>query len=128
MAIIGIGTDIVTIKRIKRLYRKYPDGFAARILHRNEQKRLRNHQQPVAYLAKRFAAKEAFAKALGTGMAHGVSFKDIEIENNALGRPELVLHGQTLEVAIRQGVERQFVSLSDEKKYAIAYVVLEGSK
>lgn len=126
MAIIGIGTDIVDIARIKQLYKKYPEGFAKRILHSNELAILKQHASPKTYIAKRFAAKEAVSKALGTGIAKGVSFQDIEVTNDENGQPSLVLHGKTKEYAESLGVKKHFISLSDEKKYAIAYVVLEG--
>ena len=126
MAIIGIGTDIVEISRIKSVYKKYPRGFADRVLHKNELKILKKHQSPAVFLAKRFAAKEALAKALGTGIAKGVSFKHIEISNSEHGQPVLILHDETLVIANKLGVKNNFISLSDEKKYAIAYVILES--
>ena len=126
MAIIGIGTDIVKISRIKQIFKKYPKGFAERILHKNELKVLKTHKSPNTYIAKRFSAKEAVAKALGTGIAAGVSFQDIEISNNDKGQPELTLHGKTQVIAQSLGVTKHFISLSDEQKYAIAYVILEG--
>ena len=126
MAIIGIGTDIVKVSRIKRLFKKYPEGFAERILHQRELNILKKHKIPKSFLAKRFAAKEATAKALGTGMAQGISFQDIEVSNNQQGQPELTLHGETLALAQKMGVKQHFVSISDEDKYAIAYVLLEG--
>ncbi len=126
MSIIGIGTDIVKISRIKRIFKKYPRGFAERILHKNELKIMKEFKDPKTYIAKRFSAKEAVAKALGTGIAHGVSFQEIEISNNENGQPILTLHGSTLEVANKLGVKHNFISLSDEREYAIAYVVLES--
>jgi holo-[acyl-carrier protein] synthase len=126
MAIIGIGTDIVEISRIKSVFKKYPKGFAQRVLHKNELKILKHHKSPTSFIAKRFSAKEAVAKALGTGIAKGVSFQDIEISNDENGQPQLNLHGQTLEIANNLGVNNNFISLSDEKKYAIAYVILES--
>ncbi len=126
MAVIGIGTDIVKVSRIKRIMKKYPEGFAGRILHKHELRIYRQHKLPKSYLAKRFAAKEAFAKALGTGIAQGVCFTEIEVNNNPYGQPQLTLHGATRELANKRGVKRQFVSLSDEDKYAIATVLLEG--
>jgi len=126
MAIIGIGTDIVEISRIKQVYKKYPKGFAERVLHANELKVLKKHSSPKTFIAKRFSAKEAVAKALGTGIANGVSFQDIEIANDENGQPLLFLHAKTREIADSLGVKKMFISLSDEKKYAIAYVMLEG--
>jgi holo-[acyl-carrier protein] synthase len=126
MAIIGIGTDLVKISRIKRIFKKYPKGFAERILHKNELKIMRDLKDPKTYIAKRFSAKEAVAKALGTGIAHGVAFQEIEIANNDNGQPFLILHGKTLEIATGLGVKKLFISLTDEREYAIAYVVLES--
>lgn len=126
MPVIGIGTDIVKISRIKRIFKKYPKGFAERILHKNELKVMRELKDPKTYIAKRFSAKEAVAKALGTGIAQGVAFQEIEISNNENGQPLLTLHGNTLEVANNLGVNNNFISLSDEREYAIAYVVLES--
>ena len=126
MAIIGIGTDLVKISRIKRIFKKYPTGFAERILHRNELTIMKGLKDPKTYIAKRFSAKEAVAKALGTGIAQGVAFQDIEISNNENGQPILTLHGKTLDIATEQGVKNTFISLSDEREYAIAYVVLES--
>lgn len=126
MSIVGIGTDIVKISRIKRIFKKYPKGFAERILHKNELKIMKDLKDPKIYIAKRFSAKEAVAKALGTGIAHGVFFQEIEISNNENGQPLLTLHGSTLEVANKLGVKNNFISLSDEREYAIAYVVLES--
>ncbi len=126
MPVIGIGTDIVKVSRIKRLLKKHGESFAQRILHENELQIFQQCKTSKFYLAKRFAAKEALAKALGTGIAKGISFEEIEVINNEQGKPELILHGKALEVANQLGVENLFISLSDEKKYAIAYVILEG--
>jgi len=126
MAVIGIGTDIVKVSRINRIMKKYPEGFAGRILHKHEMQIYKQHRLPKSFLAKRFAVKEALAKALGTGISQGVSFTEIEGSNNQHGQPQLALHGATLELANKLGVKRYFVSLSDEDKYAVATVLLEG--
>lgn len=126
MSVIGIGTDIVKVPRIKRLIKKRGDSFAQRILHENEYIIFQTHNTAANYLAKRFAAKEALSKALGTGIAKGINFEDIEVINNPDGKPNLILHGAALDIANKLGVKKLFISLSDEKKYAIAYVILEG--
>ena len=126
MSVIGIGTDIIKVNRIKRLIEKRGDDFAERILHKNELKIYQQHNSAANYLAKRFAAKEALAKALGTGIAQGISFEDIEVINNEDGKPNLILHAKALDIANKLGVKKSFISLSDEKKYAIAYVILEA--
>lgn len=125
MAILGIGTDIVDISRIERVHNKHPKTFSERILHTNELKVLKDHNSPHTFIAKRFSAKEATAKALGTGIAHGVAFKDIEVSNDENGQPILILHGATLKIAEEKGLKHCHISLSDEKDYAIAYVTLE---
>ena len=125
MAILGIGTDIVKISRIKRVFKKFPKGFAERILHENELAILKHHSSPQSFIAKRFSAKEATAKALGTGIAHGVAFKEIEVSNDENGQPQLTLHGKTKEIAEQKGMTKGFISLTDEKNYAIAYVIIE---
>ena len=126
MSVIGIGTDIVKVPRIKRLIKKRGNKFAQRILHPNELLIFNQHKSAANYLAKRFAAKEALSKALGTGIAKGISFDEIEVINNEDGKPLLILHGAALDISNQLGVENTFISLSDEKKYAIAYVILEG--
>jgi len=126
MPVIGIGTDIVKVSRIQKSLNKYGESFARRILHDNELQIFQQRKTSTHYLAKRFAAKEALAKALGTGIAKGISFEEIEVINNNDGKPELLLHGTASEIASRLGVENLFISLSDEKKYAIAYVILES--
>ena len=126
MPVIGIGTDIIKVSRIKRLLEKRGDSFAKRILHENELKIFKKHKTSANYLAKRFAAKEALSKALGTGIAKGISFEEIEVINNEDGKPYLVLHGTALDISNSLGVDNLFISLSDEKKYAIAYVILES--
>ncbi len=122
----GVGIDLVKVDRIERALARHPKGFTQRVLHPNEQEIFSHHHTPCAYLAKRFAAKEALSKALGTGIAKGVSFHEIEISNDAFGRPLIELHAHTKAIAESMGIQNYFLSLSDEKEYAIAYVVLEG--
>ncbi|WBA18397.1 holo-ACP synthase [Salinivibrio kushneri] len=124
MAIAGIGTDIVEIARVERVLARQP-RFAARILTESEQANLARHHAPGCFLAKRFAAKEAAAKALGTGIANGVTFHDFIITNQASGQPTLRLSGRAAELAQVRGITQCWLTLSDEKAYAIAYVVLE---
>ncbi|MGB1310904.1 MAG: holo-ACP synthase [Leucothrix sp.] len=124
--IVGIGIDLVKVSRIDAVLSRHGQRFVERILHPNELVTYQDHSQPLAYFAKRYAAKEALAKALGTGIAKGVNFNEIETQLNDLGRPHLVLHGTTLEKANALGVKHSFITLSDEQDYAIANVVLEG--
>ncbi|HLV48708.1 MAG TPA: holo-ACP synthase [Aliidiomarina sp.] len=119
----GIGTDIVQIKRITTAVERQ-SGFAARILTANELSQFQAAREPARMLAKRFAAKEACLKALGTGLAKGLSWQDIEITHTDMGQPLLVLSGAAKERADAIGVKQAEVSISDEMDYAIAFVVL----
>lgn len=125
MRIIGIGVDIVSIQRIARLVERYGPRFESHILHAREREQLAGRDR-VAFMAKRFAAKEAVGKALGTGLAHGVRFSEIEVTHNTHGRPGLALHGSTWSVAQRLGVSDAHLSLSDEREFAVAHVLLTG--
>ena len=117
---------MVKVSRIQAVLERHGQRFVERILHPNELLVYQSHSQPLAYFAKRYAAKEALSKALGTGIAKGVNFNEIETQLNELGRPHLTLHGTTLDKADELGVKYLFISLSDEQEYAIANVVLEG--
>lgn len=121
----GIGTDIVRIQRMVENLDKYGERFATRVLTEPELAVFRDSAQPAQFLAKRFAAKEAAAKALGTGFRDGLSLRDIGVSNDELGKPMLEFSEQASQVLKNQGVGSAHLSLSDEKEYAIAYVVLE---
>lgn len=123
--IVGIGTDIIEIERIKTMLDRHGDRLPQRLLSDAELQRYTQVPQKVSWLAKRFAAKEAAAKALGTGIAEGVSWKHIEIGNDALGAPLLILHEVALQRAQSMGADRFHLSLSDERAFAVAFVVLE---
>lgn len=124
--VVGIGIDLVKVSRIRSVLERHGQRFVDRILHPNELLIYQDHSQPLAYFAKRYAAKEALSKALGTGIAKGVNFNEIETQLNELGRPHLILHGTTLDKADELGVKKIFISLSDEQDYAVANVVLES--
>lgn len=123
--IVGIGTDIVRIDRIERSLSRLGDAFAKRVLTEYECSRWQERSSSADWLAKRFAAKEAVAKAFGTGIGK-LSFQHIEVRNSASGAPELQLYGYGLELQQHKGINRLHISLSDERDYAIAYVVLES--
>lgn len=124
--IIGIGTDVAQIARFDTAVARHGDRFAERLLGEAERERLADHVSPGAYLAKRFAAKEAFVKALGVGLRRGMRWTEIQVVNDALGRPSLVLGGKARELANAAGVKAIHLSLSDEAEVALAMVVLEG--
>ena len=125
MSIFGIGIDIVQIDRVRSSLDRLGDAFAKKILHPNEFEKFNSHKLKDRYLAKRFAAKEAFAKALGTGIVEGVTLPRIEVINSQQGKPEIILHGVTRERVDSLNIQSIFVSISDEKEYAVAQVVLE---
>jgi holo-[acyl-carrier protein] synthase len=123
--IFGIGTDIVRVARMADNLARYNERFAARILTEAEMAVFTGSPQQAPFLAKRFAAKEAAAKALGTGFRNGLSLRDIGVENDALGKPVLVFSRRAQQVLQEQGIGSAHLSLADENEYAIAYVVLE---
>ena len=125
--IYGNGIDIIDIKRIKNVVDKYGYRFKKRCFSASEIARSENRLNSVESYAKRYAAKEACAKALGTGLARGVFWKDIEVINNQFGKPFIKLHGKAKEIFknMNKTSNTQIeVSLSDEKKYAIANVTI----
>lgn len=122
--IIGIGTDLVHIPRMQNLLDKHGDKIAARILSEREFAEFKLQLKPAAFLAKRFAAKEAAAKALGTGFRDGLSLRHIEVRNDSLGKPELSFTAVGQSVLQERQIGRSLLSLSDDHEYASAYVVL----
>ncbi len=122
--IFGIGTDIVAVPRMARSLERYGRRFAERILAPNELLAFDNHPLPAHFLAKRFAAKEAAAKALGTGFADGLTLRDIAVGHDPRGRPLLNFSDRAMRLAERLGAGEAFLSLSDEKRYAVAFVTL----
>jgi len=123
--IYGIGTDIVQVSRMQDNLAKYGDRFAERILADSEIKRFQEHVNPAQFLAKRFAAKEAAAKAFGTGFRDGLSLRHIIVVNDDHGRPQLQFTEIAQEMSDKFRICQSHLSLSDEPNYAIAFVVLE---
>lgn len=124
---IAIGTDIVEIERISNAFKRQGDRLINRVLTSAEQDRLRqfsNEDQQIAYLAKRWCAKEAIAKALGTGIAKGVGFQQIEISNSESGAPLALLTEGALDRLTAIGGKKVLISLSDERQYAVAYCTI----
>ena len=121
---LAIGTDIVEIKRIAQVVERQGDKFIQRILCESEHQEYERLNQDIYYLAKRFAAKEAVAKALGTGIGRGVGFHDIMIVKNALGAPGVELSGGALQAMMALKGQQILLSLSDERQYALAYAML----
>ena len=121
---ISVGTDILKIARIDAVVERLGDKFVRRILTAQEQEEYRLSKQANRLLAKRFAAKEAIAKALGTGIGRGVSWQDIQIEHDANGAPLVRLSGGASAVATRRGALRVELSLADEVDFVVAFAVL----
>ena len=124
--IIGIGTDIIDNERIKKTLNKFGNKFKKRCFLINEIIKSDNVNNPFNFFAKRYAAKEACAKALGTGLARGVFWKDIEVKNNSYGKPYIKLHNKAL-IKLKELSDKECfieVSLSDEKRYSIATVII----
>ncbi|HLQ00792.1 MAG TPA: holo-ACP synthase [Burkholderiales bacterium] len=124
--ILGIGTDLCDIGRIGRALERFGERFAERILVGSELERFRRHRKPAAYLAKRFAAKEAFSKALGTGIHFPVNWHNVWVENARSGKPSLKFSKPLAALLKRRGISNVYVSLTDEIGMACAFVVVEG--
>ena len=124
--ITGIGIDIIDIRRIEKIIIKYGERFIKKCFLQTEIQRSENRINTIESYAKRYAAKEACAKALGTGLARGVYWKDIEVSNNNLGKPILTLHNKAAKILnqISSKNTRIEISLSDEKNYAISNVII----
>lgn len=123
--IYGIGTDIINIERVEQILNKNKDGFVHRVLSEHEQVLFANKGDSAAYCAKRFAAKEAFAKALGTGIGRIVGFQDLTIRNNEEGKPYFIPSEKLRLYLVDRNIKQAYLSLSDEKFNAVAFVVLE---
>lgn len=124
--IIGIGTDIVRVARLEAGWARFGRRYAERILGADEYQEFQESGRPGHFLAKRFAAKEAAAKALGTGFRGAFGLRDIIVAHDPLGCPRLLLEGGAQALAERLGVQATHISLSDEEDYAVAFVILEG--
>jgi len=123
--IYGIGTDIVEVKRIKEALNKYGVALAKKILTSQELLTYKKTEGKENFLAKRFAAKEAFAKAMGTGMRSPVNFKSIEIIHDSLGKPKIKTIPKLTLLVKSHNIKHCHLSISDEKNIAAAFVILE---
>lgn len=126
MAILGIGTDIVEVSRIKRMLDDKRELFLSRVYTAAEVAYCTARARPEQHFAARFAAKEAFLKALGTGWAQGAGFAEVAVDNDAQGRPQLVTSGRAKELLDGLGPSFLWVSLSHTSEYATATVLIEG--
>ncbi|GKT09816.1 holo-ACP synthase [Desulforhabdus sp. TSK] len=126
MAVYGIGIDLIRTDRIQQMLSRWNDHFLKRVFTEGEQRVCSARKTPARCYALRFAAKEAFVKALGRGMRPPVLWLDIEVINNALGKPEIVLSRRAELFCGEQGIRARHLSLTDDGDYGAAMVVLES--
>lgn len=124
--IYGIGTDIVEVARIEAAIAQFGDDMAKRILADSEWESYQASNIKARFLAKRFAAKEAFSKALGTGLRAPATFQNIAVSHDDLGKPILVLAPDLTALMHQKNISNTHISISDEKNLAAAFVVLEA--
>ncbi|GAB5604773.1 holo-ACP synthase [Sideroxyarcus sp. TK5] len=124
--ILGIGTDIVSTARIAEASERHGAAFAERLLTAPELAEYAEQAHPARFLAKRFAAKEAFAKATGQGLRHPVTLHNITVGHDELGKPTLQFAPELETFLNTRGVTRHHLSISDEHEHAVAFVILEG--
>jgi holo-[acyl-carrier protein] synthase len=124
--IIGVGTDLIEIERIERSYQRFGEAFLARVYTAGEIAYCMARKNFAESLAARFAAKEAGAKALGTGISRGVNWREFEVRRQPGQRPELFVHGRAAAIADRMGIQRFSLSLSHSRTTSIAIVVAEN--
>jgi len=123
--IFGVGTDIVEYARIETMWQRHGVRLAQRLLSAAELPEYYLHAHPARFLAKRFAAKEAFAKAVGSGLRHPVSLSRISITHDGLGKPVLQFDAMLRSYLAQLGVSGHHLSISDERNMIVAFVVLE---
>lgn len=122
--IFGIGTDIVRVARMQRNLDRYGNKFAERILTDEELDDFRRAGQPAYFLSKRFAAKEAAVKAMGTGFQNGIHLRDISVTHDELGKPMLQFTGEADVFLQANGICHCHISIADEQDHAVAFVTL----
>lgn len=123
--IFGIGTDIVRVSRVRADLDRFGEKFARRILTDSELAEFQQNKKQAHFLARRFAAKEAAVKAMGTGFSNGVHLRQIGVAHDALGKPQLVFVARALDFLQQHGITVAHVSLADEEDHAVAFVALE---
>ena len=124
--ILGMGTDLIDVRRIERALARFGHRFAQRVLVDEEYRRYCSHVKPAHYVAKRFAAKEAFSKAMGTGIRFPVNWHNVSVANERSGKPFLKFSEPLAALLAERGVTRTHLSLTDEVEMACAFVILEG--
>jgi holo-[acyl-carrier protein] synthase len=125
--ILGTGIDIVNIDRIERLIERWGKLFLNRVFTEREIVWCQQRARPSECFATRFAAKEAFLKAIGWGLRNGIQWRDIEVENDPMGKPLLAFHRKAKDVLEARRIKNALITLSHDRPYAVAHVLLEGS-
>lgn len=125
--IFGIGTDIVEYARFEAMWARHGVRFAERVLSERELPEFQTQTQRARFLAKRFAAKEAFAKAVGSGLRHPVSLHRISVTHDGLGKPVLQFDDLLRTYLAQLGINGHHLSISDERDMIVAFVVLESA-
>ncbi|GDX61001.1 MAG: holo-ACP synthase [Nitrosospira sp.] len=123
--IYGIGTDLVELSRIAKILKKYDERFSKKLLTDSEWPEFINSARPARFLAKRFAAKEAFSKAIGTGLRYPVNLNYIGITHDCFGKPYFNFHPELSTFIKDKGIINCHISISDEVDFAYAFVILE---
>jgi holo-[acyl-carrier protein] synthase len=123
--IVGTGIDIVNIDRIEHLMARWGDLFLDRVFTEKEIVWCGKRTRPPECFAIRFAAKEAFLKAIGWGLRNGIQWKDVEVENDAMGKPSFSFHRKAKEVLENLRIQKALLTLSHDRPYAVAHVLLE---
>lgn len=123
--IVGLGIDLVDIERLRGVLERHGERFMARVLTADERAYCSSRRDRGQHVAARFAAKEALLKALGTGLAGGIGWHDVEVRPAEAGPPHIELHGKAAEEAAARGVDRIHLSISHDRSAAVAVVILE---
>ncbi|NDU87522.1 MAG: holo-ACP synthase [Ferrovum sp.] len=125
--IVGLGVDLVSVERISGVWQRHGERFLSHILTPGERQQFAREAPSIRFLAKRFAVKEAFSKALGMGMRSPVQWNAIGTGHDDLGAPQVILEEPLKSFVQTRGIDHIWVSVSDEKTHAMACVVLEGA-
>ncbi len=126
MDILGHGVDIIECPRLDKMLAHHGGRLLRRVFTEHEQAYCQQHKERVQHLAGRFAAKEAVLKALGTGMRGKMKWTDVQIANNDLGKPGIVLSGESALVAERMGIAKVLISISHTREHAVASAIALG--
>ena len=124
--ILGIGTDIVSISRFQKALERHNQNFLKMLFTDYEITSTEMKKNRIIHLAGKFAAKESVLKAFGKGLGEGISLREIEIVNNKMGKPEVHLHGNGLELAMKMKIKNIHITISHEKQFAVAFILFEN--